>query len=89
MNLVREEEIENKTTCLSCFNTLSKIEAQKLVVITLQNIEPHRQSIIYVPHMTLQSEQLDFLRFFSLLSVHDWVSAIWIEVFARTATSGN
>ena len=52
--------MENKTAFPSCFNTLSKIEAQKLVVTTLQNIEPHRQNIFYVCHMTLQSEHLDW-----------------------------
>ena len=84
MKLVRGEDRENETTFPFCFNTLSKSEVQKLVVTTLQNIEPHRQIILYVCHMTLQSEYLDFF-----LSVHNWVSAIWIEVFTQTATSGN
>ena len=60
MKLVRGEDIENDTAFPSCFYTLFKSEAQKLVVITLQNIEPHRQNIIYVCHMTLQSEHLDW-----------------------------
>ena len=60
MKLVRGEDIENDIAFPSCFNTLSKSEAEKLVVITLQNIQPHRQNIIYVRHMTLQSEHLYF-----------------------------
>ena len=84
MKLVRGEDIENNTAFHSCLNTLSKSEAEKLVVITLQNIEPHRQNIIYGGQMTLQSEHSDFF-----FPVHDWVSAFWIEVFTQTATSGN
>ena len=63
---VQGEDIVNKTAFPSYFNTFSKNEAQKLVVITLQSIEPHRQNSI-ARHMTLQPEHFDFL------SVHDWV----------------